>query len=508
MECGESELGDEPLSDDALDAGHFAQPGLTPASTVLPDVRHYFDELPHYAAAMAPPTSTDLVGRSSGSVDRGQRSVVAYDVRGRPIWSARQMALLGSAPPAATTLSAASPSITDDTSPAPSRGFREFDEAHTYESTSTYDRIDRPIGVGLPADPDFSTTDPAPVVTGSITYDQLGLPYDTFVHIDGGTQRVARMEYDRALNPWRVYLGDSSGVGYLGTLISTFDERLRPTRRYFQRTTDAVTLDPGSTDINAMRSPYDDKFARDAADNLIGVTEVARLHDSSANNTHPEQKSRLIAIDHDALYRVVHVDYTYRNAGVYTDDTGPATDWRAAQAHHEPGDPMRRDPAPMVSALPAERPHDLEYEYDWLANQTRWTDDAGAFYERSLGENILNGHEATPSTGTGRPSALYLASNILSMGGVDTSIDRGGWVHLEYGQSGNVQSMTVRGQCHDTAQLCADPGGTDPDARDDALAAHCECAVEQHYQYRWDALNRLAEARRYDGLPSVDARPV
>ena len=45
----------------------------------------------------------------------------------------------------------------------------------------------------------------------------------------------------------------------------------------------------------------------------------------------------------------------------------------------------------------------------------------------------------------------------------------------------------------------SDPsGGASSKAR--ALAAHatCECAVEQHYQYRWDELNRIAEARRFD----------
>ena len=505
VECGESELGDEPLSDDALDAGHFAQPGLTPASTVRPDVRHYFDELPHYAAAMTPPTSTDLVGRLTGSVDRGQRSVVAYDVRGRPIWSARQMALLGSAPAAATTLTAASPSITDDMSAAATRQGREFDTTHTYESTSTYDRIDRPIGVGLPADPDFSTTDPGPVISGAMQYRLVGLPNAADILIDGVPTRIGAWVYNEANQPILQYIG--FGAGHIGNLRTHYDSRLRPTFRAFGRHeivdgSEVIDSNPGSTALNAINHPVYERYVWDAADNLITVTSHTSLNDA---HQPPDQRARRMEIDHDALYRVSHIGFLYRSdAGGYTDDTGPATDWRAEQAHHEPGDPMRRDPAPMVSALPAERPHDLEYAYDRLANQTRWTDDAGAFYERSLGENILNGHEATPSTGTGRPSALYLASNILSMGGVDTSIDRGGWVHLEYGQSGNVQSMTVRGQCHDTVQLCADPGGTDPDARDDALAAHCECAVEQHYQYRWDELNRLAEARRYDGLPSSD----
>ncbi|MEM9863883.1 MAG: hypothetical protein AAF938_19945, partial [Myxococcota bacterium] len=112
------------------------------------------------------------------------------------------------------------------------------------------------------------------------------------------------------------------------------------------------------------------------------------------------------------------------------------------------------------------------------------------------------------STGARRPAAVYFASNVDHLGsggaggGADTSVNRGGFVEVEYGESGNVLSTTVRGQCRDTSPsatvLCDDPGGTDPAARASHLRDHCDCQVEQHYQYRWDALNRLDEARRYD----------
>ncbi|MEM9074412.1 MAG: RHS repeat-associated core domain-containing protein, partial [Myxococcota bacterium] len=131
----------------------------------------------------------------------------------------------------------------------------------------------------------------------------------------------------------------------------------------------------------------------------------------------------------------------------------------------------------------------------WLANQTEWTDDAQSFYERSLGQNLGNGFEAGL-----RPSALYFASNIRGPGGgSDPAIDRGGWLKVDYGVSGNVEALTVRGQCADRAGLtCEDPQTGTYDARNAALEAGCECQVEQHYQYRWDELNRLAEGRRYD----------
>jgi len=64
--------------------------------------------------------------------------------------------------------------------------------------------------------------------------------------------------------------------------------------------------------------------------------------------------------------------------------------------------------------------------------------------------------------------------------------------------------MTVRGQCTDVnvSTECWDDHaaalGNNGGARATHLATSCTCAVEQHYQYRWDELNRIHEARRYD----------
>ena len=58
-------------------------------------------------------------------------------------------------------------------------------------------------------------------------------------------------------------------------------------------------------------------------------------------------------------------------------------------------------------------------------------------------------------------------------------------------------------QCTErTGFTCAEPTSGSLDDRKNhtstGLRASCDCAVEQHYVYRWDELNRLAEARRYD----------
>jgi RHS repeat-associated protein len=502
VECDESEEpGSSPDMQDGLDYDSIAIVGQPPAAGVEPDVRHYFDEAPHYASSMGGlPAGTHLVGRLTGSVDRAQRSAVDYDARGRAVWSARQMVVLPDAVAAVTSISDPRPTVEDGTPSPPPVGGRNqqlFDTAHTYVSTSEYDRVDRPVAVTLPEDPDFGAG-PAPEVSGRMTYDDLGLPRNFYVGIDGDEEHILTQNYNEARLPALRWLRNASGGANIGYVNTYYDDRLRPRRSYFVRRSPYIDETAGSTDINAVKKPFDYRYVWDVADNLMQIRNTGRPFDPAA--IHPSYETRESNISHDALYRVIGVDYRYKKTSGWSTTPGPATDWRAEQAHHAGVDPMHRNPAPMVSAQPTERPRNFTYEYDWLANQTEWTDDANAFYERSLGTEILNGHEAGK-----RPAALYFASNLLEVPDPppptpDPSIDRGGWVSLEYGESGNVLSMTVRGQCHDTTTLfCDDPEtSTDPDYRDQELAASCDCDVEHHYQYRWDELNRLAEARRYD----------
>jgi RHS repeat-associated protein len=48
------------------------------------------------------------------------------------------------------------------------------------------------------------------------------------------------------------------------------------------------------------------------------------------------------------------------------------------------------------------------------------------------------------------------------------------------------------------AQLCWDRVSSTIASRRTVLRAGCRCAVEQHYAYRYDELNRIVDARRYD----------
>jgi RHS repeat-associated protein len=101
-----------------------------------------------------------------------------------------------------------------------------------------------------------------------------------------------------------------------------------------------------------------------------------------------------------------------------------------------------------------------------------------------------------------RPSALYISTNIRSSAGAtyNAGVPRGGYVTLDYGESGNVTQMIVHSQCVDVsnARRCADPRASSFTARRTALETNCRCAEEQRYVYDWDELNRVAEARRYE----------
>ncbi len=392
---------------------------------------------------------------------------------------------------------------TVDTDDAPGTGTQTFDETHTYTLTHHYDHGGRPTSMDLPTDPDWTLmggTGSAPPVEGDITYDARGLPYSLKANIDGTDEPIIHdISYAADGQMTGMALGDTQGNARSATTVARYyDSRRRPSSEVVTREATAME-DPMTRPLGAVTEPFAESYTWDAADNLIGIQDD-RLEGEWPDGYRPAK----ITIGHDALYRVTHAEYSYKQDdgswGVSASNIG--TDWRAERTRtnadsstHQQADPMREDPAPMAATLPSSRVVDLTYAYDWLANMTEWTDDSQSFYERSLGTNIGNGQAETGK----RPSALYFATNIDSSSHtINTTADRGGWVKLDYGDDGNVVAMTVRAQCHDTTTTaCYDPGGTF-DNQDASLRASCTCAVEQHYQYRWDELNRLAEARRYD----------
>jgi len=483
VSCGEAQAQDLPVDD--LPAGVIA---LDETTGVVPvDARHYFDS---YAGTWAPSpsslddypaTTTGVLGRLTATVDRAVRTVVAYDARGQTVWSARQLAVIGDAAPIASTLAdparGAPPVVAADAT----SGSVVFDETNTYVVSTSYDHSGRGTALVLPRDPATGMR-----VAGTMSFNRRSLPAaaDAWV-VDGGGApsfvdgvlsvpgaSVAVQPIVSAIAYLRDGLVSSTTYGDGTQTQATYDVRRRPTRTWTTRTPTAPS-DP-TAPLGAVTVVADQGLQWDSASNLVAVTD-----DRIAAEWPAGHRPQSTTIGHDALYRVTGVEMDYGGADV-------GGDWRAEMAATYGNDPMRTRPAPMLGAAPTGRVMSLAYEVDWLGNVQEWTDDAHHFYERSLGE-VTNGAEVG-----GRPSAMYLAADLEGPPG-----SRAGWVELDYGDGGNVVAMTVHSSCSDAGSVCEDPGGA-LSSRRDGLRASCTCAEEQHYQYRWDELNRLSEARRYD----------
>jgi RHS repeat-associated protein len=483
--CAESQRGELPVATVPTGSVSLART----ASETPVHVRNYFDSYPSWANSLLPATVAGVLGRSTANQDRSQRSAVAYDPRGNVVWGARQVAL--STVPATLTgalLLDGRPTFDTASEAATADSPVIYDSAHTYERTATFDHAGRVTESGYPTDPNFEDGT-APVILGRLFYHDMGLPERAELCIDSISKPViANIAYTRdGLTATTTY-GDEDFTGRAATSSTTvFDARRRPIE---QRT--VRTPAPESTGLSAVSLLQDQRLSWDGAGNLC------RTDDRRSASDWPEgHKPYSQDIFHDALYRVTSVYYDYKTTTF--DDA--ATDWRTEEDRRRESDPMKADAAEMVATLAPKRVEELQYSHDFLANMTSWTDDARVFYERSVG-GIVNGQDLTPNNPSPglRPSALYLATDLLPASMTPEQVDRGGWVETDYGQGGNLLALTVHGQCgHATTNSCVDPSGTNLLTRRTALRTGCDCAVEQHYVYRWDELNRLHEARRYDG---------
>jgi RHS repeat-associated protein len=449
-----------------------------------------------------PADAGGVKARLMATIDRGHRSVFAYDRRGTAIWEARQLAVIPPAGPAPSALTSPGPPSLNDGLVGQAA---VWDTAHTYARSAAVDHAGRTTGVLLPAAFDFGSGVTSPRVAALMEYDSRGLPRRTkAVFVGGqGAPNVAdgQLVFTGAVEEHTIIadtayapdglltsqtLGDDRGGTRSPTSTSIGYDLLR--RPHTVRTVRA----PTGVDLTqehplaAVTVVHGQVLDWDAASNLIGI-EDTRVGSEWPAGARPQSKY----ITHDALYRVAGVEYAYTNELGEQVPQDASSDWRAEQARVSSADPMRQEPAPMLSSPGPDRVASLTWQHDWLGNATHWEDDAHAFFERSIG-SVTNGADLTPAQ---RPSALYLASDLEG-----PAASRGGWLEVDYGVSGNVVAMTVHAQCKDPpAKQCSDPGGALASRRT-FLRANCSCMSEQAYQYRWDEANRLAEARRYDRL--------
>jgi RHS repeat-associated protein len=463
------------------------------ASPVEVDARTYFDAYPPWAAGelAPPPGPAAALGAVTAQADRAARTVFAYDERGGRTFAARQIAALpdGSPPRAALPPGAAAgPVDPADGGAGPARV--AYDVAHAYPVAFAFDHGGRSRRMALPADPDFGPG-PAPAVGARVDYNAGGFEAAAHLLFDGADfPVVAAAAYNADGLVERVTYGDAAPGRAATATTYSYDERRRVRRL---RTARAPTAAAGpARPLAAVSVVADQGFAWDPAGNLVGVSD-----DRPPAEWPDGFRPQSVAIEHDALYRVRRATYAYaRDGGARGPDDAP-TDWRDAVEALRPSDPMRPGAAPRLPAPPAARVARLAWRHDWLGNVTAWDDDARTFYERSLGR-LTNG-DREPG---GRPSALRLASDLptAAPAGPAPPAGRGGYVEVDYADGGLATAVTAHAQCDDApgGQTCWDDPAAATEPRRALLRARCACRAEQRYEYRWDELGQLADARRYD----------
>ncbi|MEC7525276.1 MAG: RHS repeat domain-containing protein, partial [Myxococcota bacterium] len=430
---------EQPHGDNSV--GHLTALDYDAAAVTL-DVVYHYDTYPTWGSGLVPMTASGTLGLATGVSDRAQRAVLAYDDRGNVTWTARQLALI-SAP-----IGLGGQVVVDGRPEEPEQtvlaGTVEYDDTHTYTRTAAFDPANRPTSMTLPRDPDYHATETAPLVSGSLTYNRRGLPASATASVGTSSHTVvASIEYLRdGLVGSITYGDDLIGARTPTTSTTTYDVRRRPVR--MRTTRDATGMGGSGQELEAVTTVVDQELVWDAANNLTATVDHRDGAEWPAGF-----RPQTTFISHDALYRVVGADFEYTQADGARTMSDVGTDWRHNYTEAPSVDPMRQAPAPAVVDVEGiARVETLRWSWDYLANTTSSTDNADAFYERSIGA-IGNGNAAGESSGS-RPSALYVASNLTA--GVTGSSN--GWVEVDYGVGGNVTGMTVHAQCADGVSTC------------------------------------------------------
>jgi len=483
--CGEALV--EDAASQTLPAGALALGRVS--GTIKVHARSFFDAYPAWAQQIGVPSSAaPVLGRQTAQADPSQRTVFAYDARGNPVWSARQMALL--APANALTQQAAVPPKSL-TSAAPLRAVA-FDEAHTYVRTTSYDHAGRVRSLELPghaSDAEGGMTAP---VRGEIAYNARQLPMSLSVVLNGQFHPVVAMtKYTRDGLAEDTLLGDGSPTRGGTHIVTTYDDHRRPIRSAVTRV--PTNLPSPTRSLSQVSVVVDQGFVWDEADNLVELSDLR-----PATEWPDGYRPQSVSIEHDGLYRVSRAELSYRRDDGASATFDEARDFRVALASLSDIDPMHKSAAPSIAGVLPGRVVSLTWDSDWLGNVTDMTDDADAFYERSLGR-VTNGADEP----LGRPSAIRFASNLPVLSHPPSpSLDRGGYAVVNYGEGGLLANLTIHGQCFDKSSktACWDDPSQGVAAREALLLARCNCAAEQAYTYGWDEGAHLVEARRYDRM--------
>ncbi len=385
------------------------------------------------AASIAgfPSTPAELgsnAGRVAAISDRGSKTIFHYDDRGRPTTIARKIAKPG----------LAANLLADRYAP------------HWYLKASVYDAAGRVTAESTGADvPELLGASASSAVTTS--YAKSGK-----VASVGGSYGalLSNVTHDADGLTQQITYGD---VAHTSTSFQ-YDVRKRLSSVMTLRVPPGLWT-PNPLDGEAAYTPAPDpgagpsvfqtvlenySYAYDAVDNPIQISD---LRDPAAWPTSSKPSTR--TLQYDDLYRLKRVDYSGNDDWVspYDAENGDTTG-------------QRTQPSPHVSFT--KRVSWQTHAYDAVGNTTTSTDDAGGFYDRSLG-TITNG------TANAGPYQLKAAAQ-----GNGT---RAGELTAAYDDAGNLVSMAVRrdGPCVPTGALCS-----------------------QRFAYEWDEIGQLSRARRWD----------
>jgi RHS repeat-associated protein len=366
-----------------------------------------------------------LLGRVASISDRGSKTVMGYDGRGRTSCMAKEIVAPG----------------------APSNTLSSRYAETWYAQGVSFDAMDRPVTSSTGAQAVLDGDSQSIVTTA---YSRRGVVSSVTTGYGSGTL-VASITRAADGPVGVIRYGDLAGT----STTFTYDARRRVQTVLTSRGPPASW--PSGTSSPVYQHVLESaQYQYDLVDNPIEIDDLRTASEWPAGAL-PVTRS----ITYDDLYRAVTMAYatgsspTGGTPDTWVDpfdaeDTGVASDPRLAQ------------PSPHVSFT--NRVQSQSFTYDWLGNTTQTTDDAGGFYERSLG-GVTNG-----GSGAG-PYQLTAAAGGTS--------PRDGSLTTAYDGAGNLVGLSV--------------------VRASAPCVPSGASCSQRYAYDWDEIGRLVHARRWDG---------
>jgi RHS repeat-associated protein len=441
-------LGEDYAPCDAAQAAYTAASSGTDANNL--EVIHYYErETLVPSGAPAGWVSGFSRGQEVATFDRGGASFVVYDGRGRVTRSLKKLPL-----PLTLNGTTGAPTV-----PGTLAGRYA---ARVYQRNFTYDAADRELtattGVselvattGGNSSPikDLRSGGGTPASTVNTSYSRRGSVKSVGSSYGSLVNSITRTADNLVTG---ITYGDIAGTqtAYL------YDERRRISSvQTYRGPPPSWPSGMVATEPTQQLLLQDEDFRYDAVGNPTEIRDW-RIPTDWPTGAKPVTRK----VQYDDLNRATQVDYQHPGG---TDAwTSPHAADSGATA---PSDARRAVPNPHVSF--PNRVLRQTFEYDWLGNTEKTTDDASGFYDRSLGPITQNG-------ATNKPYQLKSATFAGT---------RGGTVNTLYDDAGNLTrlDLTRSGPCATSGQTC-----------------------NHRYAYTWDEVGRLTRARRWNVTPTSD----